>query len=180
MFSKGDLLISEPFLNDVNFIRSVILLCENNTEGSLGFVLNQTSSMVLDDLGEDFENMDFPVYIGGPVEPNTLHFIHTLGNKIDNSIQINDLYYWSGNLNQVLELIKLDIIKENQIRFFLGYSGWSPGQLEGEFEAKTWFLIDNFKDNLLEIEPNLWREVLKRQGGKFKEIANYPVDPRLN
>ncbi|MFN0048359.1 MAG: YqgE/AlgH family protein [Cytophagales bacterium] len=181
MFTKGDLLISEPFLNDPNFSRSVILICEHNTEGSLGFVLNQTSQIVLEDLGDEFENIDVPVYIGGPVEHNTLHFIHTLGDKIENSVKINENYFWSGNFQQVIKLLKLEIIKPNQIRFFLGYSGWSKGQLAKEYEAKTWMRIENFQDDLFELEAtNLWRQVLRIKGGKFKEISNYPTDPRLN
>ncbi len=181
MFQKGNLLISEPFLNDPNFSRAVILLCEHNSEGSLGFVLNQSSQMLLEDLGDEFENIDLPVFIGGPVEHNTLHFIHTLGDKIENSVKINDNYFWSGNFQQVLKLLKLNIIKESQIRFFLGYSGWSKGQLKKEYEADTWMQIEDYNDDLFELDANsLWRQVLRRRGGKFQEISNYPTDPRLN
>lgn len=181
MFSKGEILLSEPFLPDPNFKRSVILLAEHGEGGSLGFVLNNKSTMVLEDLGEEFRNIDLPVYIGGPVEQNTLHFVHTLGNKIDQTVPISDVVYWSGNLKDTLNLIRLGIIKETDIRFFLGYSGWGKGQLQSEYNQKSWFQIKNIKKDIFEIDPqNLWRQVLKNQGGEFKQYANYPLDPRLN
>lgn len=181
MFKKGDLLISEPFLPDPNFIRSVILVCEHNTSGTVGFILNQSANMVLEDLGDEFLNLDMPVYVGGPVEQNSLHFIHSFGDRIENTQKISDNLFWGGNIEQVIELIKLEIIKENQIRFFLGYSGWSAGQLQTEYDAKTWIVINEYEEKLMEIAPkNLWREVLRKKGGKLKEISNYPIDPRLN
>lgn len=137
--------------------------------------------MVLEDLGEEFENLDTPVYIGGPVEHNTLHFIHTLGDKIENSVKLNEQFYWSGNLQQVIKLLRLGIIKNEEIRFFLGYSGWSKGQLEKEYNTNTWLLIEDYDSELFSLEANsLWRQVLRKKGGKYKEISNYPTDPRLN
>ena len=181
MFKTGDLLISEPFLPDPNFVRSVILLTEHGTGGSLGFVLNQLSDMTLEDLGDEFQNLDTPVYIGGPVEQNTLHFIHTVGDKIERSVKVNDNLNWGGDLFEMLKLIRLGIVKNAQVRFFLGYSGWSKGQLKSELNANTWIQISDYKDELLDIPPaTLWREVLKQKGGKLKAISNYPIDPRLN
>jgi len=181
MFKTGDLLISEPFLPDPNFVRSVILLTEHGAGGSMGFVLNQLSDNILEDLGDEFHNLDTPVYIGGPVEQNTLHFIHTLGNKIDRTVKINENLYWSGDLFEILKLIRLGIVNNSQVRFFLGYSGWSEGQLKSEMKANTWIQISDYQDALLDIPPStLWREVLKQKGGKLKAISNYPIDPRLN
>jgi putative transcriptional regulator len=181
MFKKGDLLISEPFLPDPNFVRSVILLAEHEKEGSLGFVLNQQSDVLLEDLGDEFQNIEVPVYIGGPVEQNTLHFIHTSGDKIDKAVKITDQFYWNGDLQQMLKLIRLGIVKSSEVRFFLGYSGWGEGQLKSEMDINTWILVSDDIDELLDIEStNLWREILRRKGGKLKEISNYPIDPRLN
>lgn len=181
MIRKGNLLISEPFLPDQNFVRSVILLAEHNTNGSLGFVLNQQSNLILEELGKEFENLDNLVYIGGPVEKDTLHFIHNVGDKINNAEKITDLFYWGGDLQQMLKLLHLGIVKTNQVRFFLGYSGWSAGQLNQEIEKNTWITIVGNQNQLFDIDADkLWREVLKNTGGKLKEIANYPLDPRLN
>lgn len=181
MITKGNLLISDPFLNDPNFTRSVIMLCEHNNDGSLGFVLNQISSIQLEDLGEEFENLDIPVYIGGPVEHNTLHFIHTLGDKIEDTVHLVGNYYWSGNLREVVGFLRLNIIKPHQIRFFLGYSGWGKGQLNKEFKAETWVQIEQYADDLFSLDAeSLWRTVLRNQGGKLRELSNYPIDPRMN
>src|SRR6218665_3318782 len=93
---KNKILIAEPFLGDPNFERSVVLLCEHNAEGSFGFVLNQESSLRLADVVEGVY-ADFPLYIGGPVEQNTLHFIHRLGDMVDNTVEIGNGIYWSGD-----------------------------------------------------------------------------------
>ena len=181
MIKKGDLLLSEPYLNDPAFHRSVILMCDHEAKGSFGFVLNQLSNLVLDDFGDRFQNLETPVFIGGPVEQNTLFFVHLHGDKIEGATQITEQIYWGGNLDETLKLLKLDIIKENQIRFFIGYSGWSAGQLMAEMKINSWLQIENFTKNLFEFDyQNLWREVLKIKGGKYKGFANYPIDPRLN
>jgi putative transcriptional regulator len=179
--SKGDLLMSEPFLPDPNFERSVIMLTEYNQVGSLGFVINRQSDMVLDDFGEIFQNMDTPVYIGGPVEQNTLHFIHSAGDKISGATQVSPTFYWGGNIEETVRLVKIGVLKDHQIRFFVGYSGWSKGQLDAELNAKTWIHLKKYQENLFEIDPsNMWREILKNQEGELKIMANYPLDPRMN
>lgn len=182
MLTTGEIIVSEPFLPDPNFMRSVIVLVEHSLTGSLGFVLNNKSSFVLEDLGEEFHAIDLPVYYGGPVERNTLHFLHTLGNKIDHTVPISDIFSWSGNLKNTLNLIRLGIIKDSQIRFFLGYSGWGKGQLQSEYNQKSWLQIKNIQNDIFGIEPqNLWRQVLKnQQNSELKQFANYPLDPRLN
>ncbi|MDX2190214.1 MAG: YqgE/AlgH family protein [Bacteroidota bacterium] len=181
MLQKGDLLISEPFLADPNFIRSVIVLCDYNESGSLGFVLNQLSNVNLDDLGEDFLNLDIPVFIGGPVEQNTLHFLHTLGEKLDGSVKVTNELYWSGDIHQVVEWLRIGIIDEKQIRFFLGYSGWGKNQLESEMKENTWIHISDYNYNIFENDhKNMWQTVLRNKGGKLRELSNYPIDPRLN
>ena len=92
---KGDLLISEPLLPDHNFDRTVILLCEHNEEGSFGFVLNKLSMLSVDEVLEDIQNFDSRLFVGGPVQQNTLHFIHDIdqlyegGQKIKNGLSWN-------------------------------------------------------------------------------------------
>ncbi|TAG53812.1 MAG: YqgE/AlgH family protein [Cytophagales bacterium] len=181
IINKGDILLSEPFLQDPNFFRSVILVTEQSEQGTLGFVLNQKSNLLLEDFGEEFQNVDFPVYIGGPVEQSTLHFIHKIGNKIEDSIHVSKDWYWGGNLDLVLNLIRIGIIKESEIRFFIGYTGWSKGQLLSEFRNKSWFKINDPKVEVLTTSPEiLWREILKYQETELKQYANYPINPSLN
>lgn len=180
--NKGNLLIAEPFLGDPNFERSVILLCEHDEHSSLGFILNQTTELRFQDVMEDEETYtDMPLYIGGPVEQNTLHFIHRLNHLVEDSIEILDGLHWGGNYEQVKTLINIGKIQESDIRFFLGYSGWTGGQLAKELADNAWVVSQIDSKFIFDTAPkNLWRSVLRRMGGKHKIMSNYPIDPRLN
>ncbi|MDN3670892.1 YqgE/AlgH family protein [Echinicola jeungdonensis] len=179
---SGQLLISEPFLQDENFVRSVVLLCENNENGSFGLVLNKLSILKINDLLEDLEFLDLEVYVGGPVEQNTLHFIYKGEEAIEGSIQLGTDLWWGGNFEELVIKYKAGKIDLNNFRFFIGYSGWSEGQLEDELTEKTWILCDNIDSNAIFESPpdDLWRVILRQMGGDFQVLANYPIDPRLN
>lgn len=178
--SKGKIIIAEPFLGDKNFERSVVLLCEYGDQGAFGLVLNQLTNLKLDDVMENIYG-EFPLYLGGPVEQNTLHFIHRLGNEIEGSIDIGNGIFWSGDFEQVKTLVNIGKIAEDDIRLFIGYSGWSGGQLEGELKQNSWIVSDTDASLIFETpSKNFWREVLKRMGGQYKVLSNYPTDPRLN
>lgn len=177
---SGRILIAEPFLGDPNFERSVILLCEHNESGSFGLVLNQTTNSQLSDVIEGVYQ-EYPLYIGGPVEQNTLHYIHRLGNLIEDSVDLGNGLFWSGDFESLKSLINIGTIKAEDIRFFLGYSGWGAGQLSEELAQNTWILSNIDSDMVFENEPvQFWRTVLKRMGGDYKVLSNYPIDPRLN
>jgi putative transcriptional regulator len=178
---KGRLLISEPFLPDPNFERTVVLLCEHNEEGSFGFVLNKPSALKLPEVVEDLEGLDSLVFIGGPVQQDTLHYIHR-NVTIPNAVEIGANIYWGGDFEHVMSLTDTKQIMAGDIRFFLGYSGWGPGQLESELEQESWIVCDFVTDQLLfDTEPELmWRKALDSMGGRFSVYSNYPVDPRLN
>lgn len=178
----GNLLISEPFLQDENFVRSVVLLCEHNSEGSFGLVLNKPSILHLNELVEELSFLDTEVFVGGPVEQNTLHFIYFGTEKIEGSIQIGENLWWGGDFHDLVEKIKLNELSLDSIRFFLGYSGWGPGQLSDELAENTWIICEEkITVEVLNNTPeDLWKVLLKNMGGEFKVIANYPLDPRLN
>jgi putative transcriptional regulator len=180
--SKGDLLISEPFLPDPNFERSVILICEHNEDGSLGFVLNKPTAHTLNDVMDEASGFRVDLYSGGPVQENTLHFIHRLGDQIAESISVGEELFWGGDFEQVLSLINTGQLKMEDARFFIGYSGWSPGQLENELKENSWFVYKNATaEDVFDTSANdLWRKVLKNMGGKYRMFSNYPIDPRLN
>lgn len=178
--SSGNLLIAEPFLSDSNFERSVVLICEHSAEGTFGLVLNQATTLTLSDVLED-TYAELPLFTGGPVQQNTLHFIHRRPDLIDNSIEVIQGLFWSGDFDQVKQAVNLGTLTNQDIRFFIGYSGWSEGQLAGELGAKSWIVARTDVSFLFDTPPDqFWRGVLKRMGGEFKAIANYPVDPRLN
>jgi putative transcriptional regulator len=181
MIHKGDILISEPFLGDQNFERSVIVICENNEEGTLGFIFNKPSALTLDSVMNEIENFEEIIYTGGPVAQDSLHFIYRKPEVLEGSVEIADKLYWGGNYEQLFELIKTSQLKRENFRFFLGYSGWAAGQLDEELKSNSWIITSAKADELFDIPAeDLWRELLKNMGGKYKMISNYPIDPRLN
>jgi putative transcriptional regulator len=178
---RGRLLISEPFLPDPNFERTVVLLCEHNEEGSFGFVLNKPSILKASEVMDELKNFEHEVFVGGPVQQDTLHFIHR-SDKIENGEPILENIFWGGTFDQVLLLADTKQLQPGEIKFFLGYSGWGPGQLDEELEQDSWIVCDFVTEELLfETEAGLmWRKALANMGGRFSVYANYPVDPNLN
>lgn len=167
-------------MGDTNFERSVILVCEHSPSGTFGLVLNQSTDLRLGDIIEDVHS-DLPLFVGGPVQQNTLHFIHRRPDLIDGSIRITEGLYWSGDFDQIKQAVNLGTLTERDARFFIGYSGWSEGQLDAELQQKAWIISHTNADFLFDTPAKeFWRGVLKRMGGEYKSIAHYPVDPRLN
>lgn len=180
--AAGRLLISEPFMMDPNFKRSVIFLTEYSDEGALGYVLNHVSEYMLGDILPDVAYSEMPVYVGGPVANNTLHFIHRCPDKIEGGLEIWDGIYWGGNYEQVKELLANYQLEANEIRFFAGYSGWTNGQLDAEILENTWIVANKFNPETLftHDEQNLWREIVISLGQRYAHIANFPENPALN
>ena len=180
--NKGDLLISEPFLADTNFERSVILLCEHNEEGSLGFVLNKPSLLTLQDVLEEAVGSEQSLYTGGPVQQNTLHFVHRVSQLQDGADDLGQGILWGGNFEQLLSLMNTRQLMAEDIRFFVGYSGWAPGQLASELAEEAWIVYSRATgEHIFDVPPErLWQEILRTMGGKYRMFSNYPIDPRLN
>ena len=178
---KGSLIISTPYLGDPHFDRSVILICEHGDDGSLGFVLNKQTELYLSEILPLKGCEIHQVYLGGPVQQDTLHYIHTIGKNLTEATQVTNKVWWSGNFELLKEMMENGMVTEDQVRYFIGYSGWSPGQLEKEITDNNWIIIDQAPDDVLDIPSEfLWRELLLRLGGKYKIMANSPIDPRLN
>lgn len=181
MVKKGNILISEPFLEDANFERTIILICENNDNGSFGFVLNKPTFLTLDSVLNGVKDFAEILYLGGPVSRDTLHFIYRNKAALEDSVEIMDNLYWGGNFDHLVEKINSRQVDPADFRFFLGYSGWGQGQLNEELEKNSWIVGSATCDDLFDTNPNeLWRSVLKNMGGKYKMFSNYPIDPRLN
>lgn len=179
---KGSFLLSEPFLPDPNFERSVVLLCENNEDGSFGFVLNKPSILTLSEVLDEQTAIDIPLYVGGPVQQDTLHFIHRRPDLIDEAVPLGKGIYWGGNFEQVISLLRSGIFLDEDFKFFIGYSGWSEGQLKKELEETSWIVSDETDPDIVfnHDSDQIWGDILKKMGGEFKMFANYPQDPRLN
>ncbi|MDH3321467.1 MAG: YqgE/AlgH family protein [Flavobacteriaceae bacterium] len=179
--TKGKLLIAEPsILNDSSFNRSVILLTEHNENGSVGFIFNKPAPYTLNDLIPEIDS-SLKIYFGGPVSEDNLYFVHKVPELIPESIEIANGIYWGGDFNTVQDLLKDDILSKHDIRFFLGYSGWSEQQLENELSITSWLVIENKFKNLFSIgHINFWKNELIKFGGIYKLWANAPKNPNLN
>ena len=128
---KGDLLVSQPFMIDGNFRRTVVYLTEYNRKGALGFILNRPLDYKVEDLVLEFPEFNDHAYFGGPVATNTIHYIHKAGHILDESVEINEGIFWGGDFEKLKSLIANKLITEKDIRFYVGYSGWSAGQNHG-------------------------------------------------
>ncbi len=179
---RGDLLISEPFLSDPNFERTVILICEHNDQGTFGLVLNKITDLTMEDVLTEEVSFSGLLNLGGPVEQNTLHFVHRLGEKITDSIELGNGLFWSGDFEQIKFMLNEGLLDEKDIQFYLGYSGWAEGQLREELDAQSWFVKKGTtSEEIFDMDADeFWKSILKTMGGKYKVFSNYPVDPRLN
>lgn len=179
--SAGKILIAEPFLKDPNFKRAVVLICDNSSEGSIGFVINNEFEHTLSEIIPNLTDASWPLYLGGPVETDSLHFLHRIPSLIDDSKEVAEGVYWSQDFNTIITLIKEGKVKQADIRFYLGYSGWSEGQLEMEIKEKTWIIATGEARMVFTDTPEkTWKNVLKEMGGEFSFLANSPMDPQLN
>ena len=179
--AQGTLLIAGPFLKDPNFSRTVIFLCDYQEEGCFGFVVNRLYDHTLNELLNDLDGVQLPVFYGGPVQMDTLHFLHQYPDLIPGSYEVLDGIYWGGDFEAAIALVKSGSIDTTKIRFYIGYSGWSSGQLDDELKEKSWLLTEATR-GLVFHQPvaEIWKKALKDMGGDYEMMANYPIDPSLN
>ena len=158
------------------------MICEHNERGTFGLVLNKVTDLTLKDVLAEEVAFSGLLNLGGPVEQNTLHFVHKLGEKIDGSIELGDELYWSGDFEQIKSMLNEGLLQETDIQFYLGYSGWEEGQLRQELDAQSWFVKRRTTSKeIFDMDADeFWKSILKTMGGKYKVFSNYPVDPRLN
>lgn len=179
---KGRLLIAEPFMQDEHFKRSVIFLVEHDEESTVGLVLNKTVGLKLNEVIRDFPKFDAEVFLGGPVQSEHLFYFHTKGELINGSIPVGNGVFWAGDFRALRDVIELNLIQPNEIRFFLGYSGWDKGQLINELKGDSW-IISETNTNLLfgtTDADDLWSTILKEKGKPYAMMANFPEDPNFN
>lgn len=178
--TEGCVLISEPLMTDPNFARSVVLLSQFDTDGILGFILNHQSTSNVNDVIEDFPIEGVPLYIGGPVCMNQVFFLHTLGDKLDNSITIKGSLCIGGDFNEIVHLLKSGEAHPDQVRFFVGYSGWGKQQLLDEIKENSWIIAPVSDEEVMGESEFLWENTLSKLGKKFEFMSEFPQDPNLN
>lgn len=162
-------------------MRTVVFLCEHQQQGTFGFVLNKQFQQTLDELITDLEGFPIPVYYGGPVQLDTVHFLHQYPDDIPDSVKVSDDIYWGGNFETLTALIKADSIDLSKVKFFIGYSGWGDGQLSTEMEEKSWLTVSATRKLVFNTDHDeVWKGSLKHLGGEYELLVNYPIDPQLN
>jgi putative transcriptional regulator len=177
----GVLLIAPPAMTDPNFHRAVVFLCEHTEEGSFGLVLNKPLDAQPADLVQGMEAYDGRLSLGGPVQTDTIHYLHRHGGSVTDAQPIIDGVLWGGDFDMILAIINAYQTSANDLRFFLGYAGWGEGQLYEEVEAGGWIVTGAQPHDIFDVEPDvLWRDVLRRMGGEYAILANFPDDPRMN
>ena len=179
--APGALLIAEPFLKDLNFSRTVIFLCDHQEQGSFGFVLNRKYDHNLDELMNNVGDLKIPVYYGGPVQMDTIHFLHEYPEEIPGSYEVINGIYWGGDFELAVQLLQNGTIDRDNIRFFIGYSGWSEGQLLEEMAQNSWLTAEATRKIVFHpIHSEIWKDAVKELGEEYTKMVNYPTDPQLN
>ncbi|HEY2218115.1 MAG TPA: YqgE/AlgH family protein [Gaiellaceae bacterium] len=172
---QGQLLISSPLLHDPNFRRTVVLMTHHDDEGAMGLVLSRPSEIRVAEAVPELADLpgDEIVYVGGPVQPEAV--VVLVEHESEPELPI------VGNIAFMQADTELDELDTVRARVFAGYSGWGPGQLEGELQESSWIVVPAEPDDAFAPDPDeLWRTVLHRKGGKFALIATMPYDPKLN
>jgi putative transcriptional regulator len=182
IFLKGQLLLDGGDLNGSFFHRTVVLICQHDTDGAFGLVLNHSlgktvGEMIVADLPETLK--ESPLYLGGPVQPAALSFLHT-----DNFIPNADVLPNLALGHSIDELVDIgeSFSTEKKVKMFAGYAGWSPGQLETEMKRKAWLTFPASLDLVFETPPEqLWQKILKSKGGwRNKLLSQLPEDLSSN
>jgi len=178
---KGQLLLDSGQLRGSFFQRTVILICQHDSDGAFGLVLNRSTGsnageMIVADLPETLKGS--PLFLGGPVQPTALSFLHaddflpdanvlpnlSLGHSLDNLVDLGESFSAT-----------------RKVKIFAGYAGWSPGQLEDELKRDAWLTHPASLELVFDLDPaQLWQKILRQKGWKYRLVAEMPEDPSVN
>lgn len=179
----GDVLLSEPFLDDAYFGRKAVLICEHNEEGTFGFVLNNFIALDLNDLMDGLPEIEARISVGGPVKSSSLYYLHTRPEMIEGSIEVVDGVCMGGDFESVVRLLKDGVLQAEEIRFFIGYAGWSGAQLQDEIQSRSWFVTRTNRTVIMDTslpEEDIWKHLVSSLGEDYAHVANTPPDPSVN
>lgn len=179
--SGGCILISQPSLTDRFFGKSVVMLAEHGPEGTFGFIVNKPARVELSTVTQDFTPFETEIYLGGPVNIDTLFFVHNKGPEIEGSFKITEGVYWGGESDVIRQMMLTGQITRNDIRFYAGYSGWGAGQLDRELKENSWIILDGNQQHVFGNKPGeLWKNIVRSLGKEYSHWINYPADPQMN
>lgn len=179
--SRGKILISEPFLRDATFGRSVVLLIDHTEEGSMGLIINKQLPIFVNDIIKEFKYIEnIPLYKGGPIATDTLFYLHTLAD-IPGAIPISKGLYLNGDFDEIKKYILQGNKVDRYIRFFLGYSGWESEQLSTELKKNTWLVSKEENAYLMNGDTkDMWKQALEKLGSKYETWSRFPQVPTFN
>ena len=179
--SRGKILISEPFLRDATFGRSVVLLIDHTEEGSMGLIINKQLPIFVNDIIKEFKYIEnIPLYKGGPIATDTLFYLHTQAD-IPGAIPISKGLYLNGDFDEIKKYILLGNKVDRYIRFFLGYSGWESEQLSTELKENTWLVSKEENAYLMNGDTkDMWKQALEKLGSKYETWSRFPQVPTFN
>jgi len=179
--ATGTVLLASPFMEDPNFKRSAVLITSHNRRGSMGFVFNKPFIHMAGAFTDSFPSLPSQIFRGGPVENNTLHFLHSAGDILDDSIPISPGIFWSGDFQKLRFLVKSGLITPNDIRYFMGYAGWDSGQLLEELQEQSWIAARMDPNYLFKVSPaDVWQKMMASKGGHFPALAGIPENVSWN
>lgn len=174
----GSILLAEPFLQDEHFSRAVVLICHYDEEGAFGLILNKKGLNPFD--GNPHPLAGYPFFEGGPVEKNSMFFVHRL-KGLPESIPLRDGLHWQGRYEDLLEAVKAREFENGNCRLLMGYAGWEKGQLEGEILREDWMVYNGSISGILQLPAEtMWKDVLRSMGPYYRMVSNFPPDPSLN
>jgi len=161
----GVLLVARRGLADPRFRKSVILLTTHDDGGSLGIIINRASvtplQSVLPEVGKA-ATRDYPVYFGGPVGLNRVTFLVRHGDALEHALPVLDDLYFSGD-RSTLEQMLLQGKTVSELRIYLGYAGWGPGQLAGELSSGDWLVVPATLETVFSDAPgDLWDRLMNQ------------------
>ena len=177
----GKLLIAEPFLGDAYFGRSVVLLAGHGEEGSFGLILNKQVQVQIHEIVKGMPTFGAKVFLGGPVHSTQIFYLHTIGEKLDGSLEVIPGLWWGGDTDQLWDMIENGEAQSEEVIFYLGYSGWAPKQLEGELKQNSWIVTSASTRFILNTPPSkLWANLLRNMGEHYAYWVNFPQNPQTN
>ena len=182
---RGSLLVAKPTVGDFFFKRSLVLIVDpDEGDGAMGVVVNNYTGYNLRDIMPEIESVDeIPLLLGGPVGSQMMFYLHTLGPDIvPDSIDLGNGVWFGGEFDAIKRYVELGGPVEGHVKFIVGYSGWSAGQLDGEIKRHDWAVLNQVDRELLMDagDDDRWRDAVECFGDRYRLWLNLPSDPTYN
>jgi len=183
--SRGSMLVAKPTVEDFCFKRSVTILVDHdNEDGSMGIIVNKPIRFMLGEVMPELEGAaDVPLYLGGPVGTNQMFFLHTLGTDIiPESVQVAPGVFFGGDFDVIKMYLASGEPVVGKMKFIVGYSGWTVGQLEGEVRRHDWAVLKDDAARLIfdENDDDIWDKAVAHFGEQYRMWKAWPDDVSMN